>query len=123
MTISFRHKYIGAYNSKFEIKQAKNPLAVKGKTYKVKAKKIKKKALSVSVSSVVKFVKNAGDPKVYKKKSGNKKIVINAKTGLITIKKKLKKGTYKVKVQITGQGNNNYEKSGTKTVTFKIKVK
>ena len=108
MTISFRHKYIGAYNSKFEIKQAKNPLAVKGKTYKVKAKKIKKKALSVSVSSVVKFVKNAGDPKVYKKKSGNKK---------------LKKGTYKVKVQITGQGNNNYEKSGTKTVTFKIKVK
>ncbi len=123
MTISFRHKYIGAYNSKFEIKQAKNPLAVKGKTYKVKAKKIKKKALSVSVSSVVKFVKNAGDPKIYKKKSGNKKIVINAKTGLITIKKKLKKGTYKVKVQITGQGNNNYEKSGTKTVTFKIKVK
>ena len=43
--------------------------------------------------------------------------------GKITIKKKLKRGTYKVKVQITAQGNNNYDPSSTKTVTFKIKVK
>ena len=123
LTISFRHKYLGAIKKTFQINKAANPLSVKGKTFKVKAKKIKKKSLTVSISNGVKFVKNAGDPKVYKKKSGNKKIVINPTTGKITIKKKLKRGTYKVKVQITAQGNNNYEKSGTKTVTFKIKVK
>ena len=123
LIISFRHNYLGVIRKTFQISKAANPLSVKGKTFKVKAKKIKKKALTVSISNGVKFVKNAGDPKVYKKKSGNKKIVINPTTGKITIKKKLKKGTYKVKVQITAQGNNNYEKSGTKTVTFKIKVK
>ena len=123
LTISFRHSFIGSYKATFQISKASNPLSVKGKTFKVKAKKIKKKALTVSISNGVKFVKNAGDPKVYKKKSGNKKIVINPTTGKITIKKKLKRGTYKVKVQITSLGNNNYEQSGTKTVTFKIKVK
>ena len=123
LLISFRHKYIGAINITYEIKKASNPLSVKGRTYKVKAKKIKKKAKAVSIASVVKFIKNAGDPKIYKKKSGNKKIVINPKNGVVTIKKKLKRGTYKVKVYITGQGNINYEKSGSKLVTFKIKVK
>ena len=123
LLISFRHNYIGAINITYEIKKASNPLSVKGKTYKVKAKKIKKKSKAVSIASVVKFIKNAGDPKIYKKKSGNKKIVINPKNGVVTIKKKLKKGTYKVKVYITGQGNINYEKSGSKLVTFKIKVK
>lgn len=42
----------------------------------------------------------------------------------MTIKKKgLKKGkTYSVKVQVTASGNSDYKK-GTKTATFKIKVK
>ena len=51
-----------------------------------------------------------------------KKIVINSKTGNITVKKGLKKGTYKVKVKVTAAGNTDYKKV-TKTVTFKIKVK
>ena len=40
--------------------------------------------------------------------------------GKVTVKKGLKKGTYKVKVKAAG--NKNY-KAATKTVTFKIKVK
>ena len=39
------------------------------------------------------------------------------------VKKKLKKGTYKVKVKIKAAGNANYKASGIKTVTFTIKVK
>lgn len=47
---------------------------------------------------------------------------VNAKTGVVTIKKKLKKGTYTLKVNVTAAGNEDY-KPITKTVTFKIKVK
>ena len=43
-------------------------------------------------------------------------------TGKVTVKKKLKKGTYKIKVKVTAAGNSNY-KALTRTVTFKIKVK
>ena len=58
----------------------------------------------------------------YAKAGGNKKIRINKKTGKITIKKKLKKGTYKLKVKVKAAGNSKY-KAATKTVTVKIKVK
>ena len=44
------------------------------------------------------------------------------KTGKVTIKKGLKKGTYKVKVKIKANGNANYKASAFKTVTFKIKI-
>lgn len=42
--------------------------------------------------------------------------------GKITIKKGLKKGTYKIKVKVTAAGNKSY-KSAVKTVTVKIVVK
>lgn len=123
MTIGFKGIYIGTISKTFKIEKAANPLSLKTKTTKIKAKKIKKKNKKYSISSLVKM--NAGnDPKIYKKLRGNKKILINASTGVVTIKKKLKRGTYKVKVQITALGNNNYEPAATpKTVTFKIKVK
>ena len=41
---------------------------------------------------------------------------------LETVMKKLKKGTYTVKVKDTAEGTANY-KAGTRTVTVKIKVK
>lgn len=47
---------------------------------------------------------------------------VNAKNGNITVKKKIKKGTYKVKIKVTAAGNAGF-KPGTKTVTVKIKVK
>ena len=56
---------------------------------------------------------------VSKKKSSFK---INANNGNVTVKKKLKKGTYTLKVSVTVAGNAEY-KPVTKMVTFKIKVK
>ena len=47
---------------------------------------------------------------------------INKTTGKVTVKKGLKKGTYKIKVKVSAAGDNNY-KSGNKTVTLTIKVK
>ena len=57
-----------------------------------------------------------------KKAKYKKYFKISTKTGKITVKKKLKKGTYKVKVQVTASGNANYE-STKKVVTVKIKIK
>ncbi len=57
-----------------------------------------------------------------KKAKFKKYFKVSAKTGKITVKKKLKKGTYKVKVNVTAAGNANYNKM-TKAVTFTIKVK
>lgn len=44
------------------------------------------------------------------------------RSGKITVKKGLAKGTYKLKVRITAAGGRSYA-SGTKDVTVKIKVK
>ena len=54
----------------------------------------------------------------YFKKSGNSKIVV-AKDGTVTVKKGLKKGTYKVKVKVTAP--NKSPLTDTKTLTVKIK--
>ena len=47
---------------------------------------------------------------------------INANNGVVTVKKKLKKGIYTLKVRVTAKGNDEY-KPMTKTIPFKIKVK
>ena len=57
----------------------------------------------------------------YAKVSGSKKLTIT-KAGKVTVKKKTKKGTYKMRVKVTAAGNANY-KAGSKTVTVKVKVK
>ena len=57
-------------------------------------------------------------------KSFKKYFKINKKTGMVTIQKnkKMKKGTYTVKVKVKAAGNANYKASAVKTVTFKVKV-
>ena len=99
-----------------------NPMTVKGKTAKVKYRKLRKKTRTVSASKVLKFSSGTG-PYLYVKVSGKKKITINKNTGKVTVKKKLKRGTYKIKVKVMSTGNATYKSSGWKTVTFKIKVK
>ena len=82
-----------------------------------KAKKLKKKAQSFSMGPKV----NSKAKLTCKKLKGNKKIVVN-KTGKVTVRKGLKKGTYKVKVKITSPATKTY-KAGSKTVTITIKIK
>jgi len=102
--------------------KAANPLQIKGKKVTVKYSKLKNKAQKIKIKKAIKFINKGVGRKTYIKIKGNSKIQINRKTGKITIKKGLEKGTYKVKIMVTAQGNNSY-KAGYKTVTCKIKVR
>ena len=105
-----------------------NPLKVKAKKPTVKFAKLKKKAQTLALKKTM-TVTNAQGTVTYKlssakfgKKNFKNKFSINKKTGKLTLKKGLKKGTYKVKIQVSASGNNEY-KSALKTVTVTIKVK
>lgn len=93
-----------------------NTLTAKGKSVSVKANKKStvKKAKAFSIQ-------NAKGKVTFKKAKGNKKITVS-KNGKITVKKGLKKGTYKVKVKVTAAGDETYT-AKTETVTVKIIVK
>lgn len=112
---------LAKWSGPFEYVRSANPMSVAPKTAKVKYKKVRKKTRLVARSKVL-TIKNANGVLSYRKLSGNKKILINAKNGVVTVKKKLKRGTYKVRVQVTTSGNAYYT-GKAKTVTFKIKVK
>lgn len=106
-----------------------NTLTVSPKTAKVKYKKLRKKKQTVARSKVMnvqyaqgKVTYKLTGVKRGKSKKYKKYFKINATTGKVTIKKKLKKGTYKVTCVVTAAGDSSHW-SGTKTVTFTIKVK
>ena len=96
-----------------------NTMTVKAKT--VKAKKNKKKNQSFKRSKVL-TIKKAVGKLTFAKVSGNSKITVNKTSGKLTVKKKMKKGTYKVKISVRAAGNSGYI-SSTKTVTVKVKVR
>ena len=115
--------YSGTKTINFTINKAKNKLTVKGKKYKIKQKKLKKKSKKIKLSKVMKCILNGQGNMNFVKVSGSKKIKINTSTGKITVKKKIKKGTYKVKIKVMARGDANHEASEWETVTIKIKVK
>ena len=104
-----------------EIVKLANTLKVTAKTAAVKYSKVKKAAVKLAVGKVL-TVKKAVGSVTYVKKSGNKKITIAKKTGKVTVKKGIKKGTYSIKVSVKAAGNSSY-KAKTLTKVFKIKVK
>ncbi len=116
------YPYTGSISTTFKITKKANTLAVKGKTATVKYAALKKKSQSLSVSKVIKVTNKGQGTISYAKVSGNKKITINKKTGKVTVKKGLKKGTYKVKVKVKAAGGT-YNASAWKNVTLKIRVK
>ena len=104
-----------------------NPLKIKAKNATVKYKKLKKKTQTLKVTKVIKFINKGKGNRTYKlagvtKAKYKKYFKINKNTGKLTIKKGLKKGTYKVKIKVKASGNSGYKPS-EKTVTSKIKVK
>ena len=99
----------------------KNTLSVKGKKVTVKYSKLKKSYQILSRNSVLSVTKAKGTLS-YSKVSGNKNIGISKSTGMIRVKKGLKKGTYKIVVKATAAGNASY-KSATKKATITIVVK
>ena len=98
---------------------------MKAKKVKLKAALLKKKPQKIAADKAM-TVSGAQGAVSYKldgvSNAKFKKYFKVAKSGKITVKKKLKKGTYKLKITVTAAGNDNYL-SGSKTVTVKIKVK
>ncbi|MBR1731008.1 MAG: S8 family serine peptidase, partial [Ruminococcus sp.] len=101
---------------KVKIVKRPNPMTVKGKT--ITAKRTKNTTFAKAKAFTV---KNAKGKVVFKKTSGNSKITVTS-AGKVTVKKGLKKGTYKIKVKVTDKGNKTY-RSKVKTVTVTVKVK
>ncbi len=129
VVVTGKGKYTGSTDAIYTIYKAANPMTVKAKTVKVKRKAVKKKSKTIKRAKAI-TVSNAKGTLSYKlqsakkgKKSFKKKFKVNAKTGNIKVKKGLKKGTYKVKIQVKDAGNTNYKASAWKTVTVKVRVK
>ena len=120
-TITFKGNYSGKISKSFTIAKAANPLYAKGRTATVKAKKVKKKAQTLLRSKVVTVSRQHGKI-TYVKVSGSKKLTIAKTTGKVTVKKKTKKGTYRIRVRVTSAGTTNY-KAGSRTVTITVKLK
>ena len=123
-TASFTIAGIGAYKGSikksFRIAKASNPMKASGKTVKVKRKTLKKKAVTIKATSAYKITSAKGT-RTFVKVKGSKKLTV-AKNGKITVKKKTKKGTYKVVVRVKAAGTANY-KSVSKTVNVTVRVK
>ena len=97
-----------------------NPMTVKAGTVKASFAKLKKKNISIAAKKAF-TIKKAKGKVTFKKISGSGKVTVS-KAGKITIKKKSKKGTYKIVVKVTAAGNGTY-KAKSKNVKVKIIVK
>ena len=114
---------------KVKVVKGKNPIKLGARTVTVKYSKLKKKAQTIKRAKLI-TVSKAQGKLTYKlvsakkgKTSFNKYFKVNSKNGNVTVKKGLKKGTYKVKVKVKAAGNRNYNPSSWKNVTSKVLVK
>ncbi len=92
----------------------KTKIGTKNLSYNALKKKTQVFTLGTSV--------NSKGTLTYKKLSGSRAVSVNSKTGKLTVKKGLKKGTYRVKVQIKSAAKGNYT-AGSRTVTVTVRVK
>ena len=104
-------------------KKAANPLKVVAKNKTFKVKKLKKKKQAYKALTVT----GAQGAVSYTVKPSNKKakkaLKFDQKTGKITVKKKTKKGKYKITIYVKAAGNGNYNASSviSKDITVKVK--
>ena len=111
------------------IVKAANPLQIKAKTPAIKYTTLKKKSQKLKITKLLKFVNKGEGKRSYKivsARKGDENVAkwfkINPKTGTLFVRSGLKKGTFKVRIQVKAAGNDMF-KAGKKTVTVKIKVK
>lgn len=102
------------------IKIAKKAPTIKTKigTKNLSYNTLKKRAQVFTLGTSV----NSKGTLTYKKLSGSSAVSVNSKTGKLTVKKGLRKGTYRVKVQIKSAAKGNYT-AGSRTVTVTVRVK
>jgi len=129
VTVTGKGRYNKTVKTTYKIVKAVNPLKIKAGTATLKYRKLKKASRNIAVTKVIRFTKKGKGKMTYKfsfakkgKKGFKKFFKVNTKTGKVTVKKKLKKGTYKVTVKVRAAGNSNYNASAWKKVTFKVKV-
>ena len=113
-------RFAGREEDEFDIGKAKNTMQASGRTVKVKASDLKKKAKAIKASRAF-SVKSPKGKVTYKKTGGSKKLKV-AKNGKVTVKKGTKKGIYQATVKVKARGNSNYEASSWKKVTIQINV-
>ena len=123
VTVTGAGRYVGMATATFTITKANQVVAAKNKTISLKAKKLKKKAQTVKASKVAKgnSAKSAITYKLTKVNKAKKKFKVAA-NGKITVKKKLKAGTYKLTITASAAANANYNKA-SKNFTVTIDVK
>ena len=103
-------------------KKKTNPIVVKGKTVSLKRSVLKKKSRTIKRSSAIKITKGKKTYKLASVSKSKKYFKVSKKTGKITVKKGLKKGTYKLKIKVRAAGDYSY-KARTRTASVTIKVK
>lgn len=109
---------MGKYTVSINKQKKVNPISVSSHNKKYSRKALKKHKKTFTAIKV----RNAQGAVSFKKVKGSSKLKVNSQTGKITVKKKTKKGTYKIKVKVRAAGNANY-KAGSKTVTVTVRVK
>lgn len=111
---------------KVVIPKEKNTIKVTPKKVKVKSKALSKKKVVLARKKVI-TVKGKKGKLTYALKSVTGKkykkyFSLNKKTGKLTIKKGLKKGTYKLRIKVTDNGGLSYRKA-VKTIKVAVKVR
>ena len=125
-TLKGKGIYGGSIKKVFQINKASNTMTAKGKKVKIKASKLRKKTLIVKPAKSLQICTAVGDLN-FKLASVNKKkfkkfFKVDAGNGNVKIKKGLRKGNYKLKINIKAAGDANYL-AAARQVTVTIKVK
>lgn len=97
-----------------------NTMTVSGNTIDVTSEEITAADKVIKRADAI-FVSKAKGKLTFTKKSGSESILINKKTGDVTIKQGLAAGTYNVKVSVTAAGSKKYKKL-TKSATVTVIV-
>ena len=125
-----QEKYDTLVNAEVAYKQAvekanmkDNTITAKGKTVSLKVKNLKKKnqAIAITKAATVSGAQGAVTYSKIKADKNNGKFAV-ASNGKITVKKGLKKGTYKLQVKASAAGDETHN-PGSATFTTTIKVK
>lgn len=120
LTIRGIGQYEGETTISYTITKANKPvMTYSKKTAKVLAKGFKAKQLKKKSKKFKLNLKTDGAKKTYKVKGKKaKKWITVSKKGVVTLKKGIKKGVYKIRVKIKGTSN---FKKGTRTIKIVVK--
>ena len=121
MTVTGMGSYTDERTFNFVIDKGPNPMKVSGKAVTVKYSKLKRKNQTVKAAKAFAVTKVGGKTS-YTKLSGDKRVIINKKSGLITVKKGMKKDLYKLKVRVSVPESANFY-AFAKDVVVKVRVK